>query len=274
MRENSRDLSRRELLQAAGKIGVAGSLTVAGVGGMGLLAGCGDNGGVTTSGIDSATLPWPYVKLGASDIKQIQETAHEEWFVGFCSFATFSAIISMLRIRVGDPYTGFPLQALIFGHGGTAGWGGTCGTLTGAGMALALAAGAKEGEQILNEVIQWYTQTELPIYKPDQPRVPINSLSKSDSPLCHVSVGNWMAREGVGFGSPQQMERCARLSSDVAAKSVEFLNQREDDRFAAVTKEPAGANGIPSQNNCTECHGDSVPPVPKPGGGEDLIRNY
>lgn len=269
-------LTRRELLLGAGKITVAGGITVMAGGGLGLLAGCGDASTTTTTAAktQSATLPWPYLKLETVDVKKVQETAHDNWFVGFCAFATLSGIVNLLREKVGDPYNSFPVEAITYAHGGTAGWGGTCGTLIGAGMASSLAAGPKVGEEILNEVMKWYTETDLPIYKPDNPKAELKSVSRSDSPLCHLSVGKWMKKEGVGFLSPQQMERCARLASDVAAKTVEYLNAKADSKFASANKEPAAVNGLPSQNNCTECHGTNVPPVPTPGGGESLIQSH
>lgn len=268
-------LSRRELLLGAGKITVAGGITIVAGGGLGLIAGCGDSSTTTatTAKTQNAALPWPYVKLETVDVKKVQETAHDAWFKGFCAFATLSGILTLLREKVGDPYSSFPMEAITYAHGGTAGWGGTCGTLIGAGMAASLAAGPKVGEEILNDVMKWYTDTELPIYKPDNPKAEIKSVNRSDSPLCHLSVGKWMKKEGVGFLSPQQMERCARLSSDVAAKTVEYLNAKADSKFSAANKEPVAANGLPSQNNCAECHGTNIPPVTTPGGGESLIQS-
>lgn len=273
-KEQGSVISRRELLTGAGKLTAVGGLALVAGGGIGMLAGCGSSGtGTITAAKDGAQLPWPYVKLTTADIKQIAETAHENWFSGFCAFATFSGIVTLLRQKVGEPYTSFPMEVITYAHGGTAGWGGTCGTLVGAGLATSLAAGLKVGEGILNEVMKWYTETELPIYKPDQPKAQIKSVSRSDSPLCHVSVGKWMTKEGVGFLSSQQMERCARLSSDVASKTVEYLNNEADKSFAAANREPVAVNGMPSQNNCMECHGTNIPKVPTPGGGESLIKS-
>ncbi|MHB8792240.1 MAG: C-GCAxxG-C-C family (seleno)protein [Thermoleophilia bacterium] len=268
-------LSRRDLLKGAGKFSAVGGLALVSGAGLGVLAGCesSETKTVTTSSAESATLPWPYMKLDAASIKQLQETAHGNWFKGFCAFATLSGIMTQLREKIGAPWTGYPMEAIIYGHGGTAGWGGTCGTLIGAGMAASLAAGPKIGEEIVNDVIKWYTETELPIYKPDAPKATITAVSVSNSPLCHISVGKWMKKEGVGFLSPQQMERCGRLSADVAAKTAEYLNMEVDKQFVAANKSQVTLNGMPSQNNCTDCHGTNIPAVPKPGGGESLIES-
>lgn len=274
------DLSRRELLSKGGKLAVVGAAFM--TGGSLVLSGCGSEsassttntmeGHSMTGSMSAAELPWKYVKLGPQDIKKAAEVAHENWFQGFCCFAVLSGIVTVLREKVGEPYTSFPVEAFIFAHGGTAGWGGTCGTLIGAGIAASLATGAATGEAITNQVMKYYSETELPIYKPDSPKAELKTVSRSDSPVCHLSVGKWMKKEGVGFLSAQQMERCGRLSADVATKTIEFLNANLDGKFDPGEKAPVFVKGIPTQNNCTECHGGNVPVVPQPGGGEGLLK--
>lgn len=273
--DSPKALSRRQLLINGGKVATIGGVAAASVGSLGMLAGCGSSTTETeTVSAMTADIPWPYEKFTAEDIKQAQETAHENWFTGFCTYAVLSGIVSVLKDKVGGPYEQFPVSAFNFAHGGTAGWGATCGTLIGAGIAGSLVAGSSTGEEIANEVILYYSNTELPIYKPDNPRVEIKSVSKSDTPMCHISVGRWMQKEGVGFLSPQQMERCARLSADVAGKTIELMNEYADDTLTVTEKAPAFSLGMPAQTNCTDCHGENVPPIPTPGGGEDLIGGH
>jgi len=261
--EFDQEISRRNLIKGAAVVGAA-ALTA---GGLGLVA---KAGAAKTS---SASLPWPYKKFTAAEIKEAGNIAHDNWFKGFCSYATLSGMIVILRKKVGEPYTSFPLELLTFGHGGTAGWGGTCGTLIGSGVAASLVAGPKVGEEIVNEVIAYYATTSLPIFVPDRPKAQIKSQNTSDSPLCHLSVGKWMKKEGVGFLSPQQMERCARLSADMSMKTIELLNLWADGKFKPMTKAPFMANQIPSQNDCTECHGSSVPQTSGPfGTGLNLLE--
>ena len=257
-------LSRRGLIKgAAGVAGVA-ALTM---GGLGFLS---KGEAAKTS---PATLPWPYKKFTPEEIKQAGDIAHDNWFKGFCSFATLSGIVEILRKKVGEPYTSFPMDLTTFAHGGTSGWGGTCGTLIGAGVASTLVAGPKIGEAINNEVINYYANTALPVFVPSHPKAEIKSQNISNSPVCHLSVGKWMKKEGVGFLSPQQMERCARLASDMTMKTIELLNLWADGKFEAVTKAPVFANEIPSQNNCTECHGTDIPKTSgKFATGLDLLK--
>ncbi len=271
-------LSRRGLLVGAGKLAVgAAGIAVVSSGGLTLLS------KAEAAKKNASELPWPYKKLNSKEIKKVAEIAHDNWFKGFCTYAVLSGIVDVLREKVGGPYTSFPTEAFIFAHGGTAGWGATCGTLIGSGIAASLASGHKTGEQIVNEVMVFYSDTALPIYMPDHPKADIKAKSISHTPVCHISVGKWMKEEGleegkgpegVGFLSPQQMERCGRLSADVAMKTVEFLNAWADGKFKPVHTAPVMANHIPSQNNCTACHGESIPKPGPFGTGMSLIGGH
>jgi len=155
-------------------------------------------------------------------------------------------------------YQHLPAEAFIWGHGGAVGWGTLCGTLNGAGIVTSFAAG-KEGEEILNDVIAWYSETELPIYKPVSPKTTFKSTNVSESPLCHISVGKWMKKEGVALKSPERKDRCARVAADVAFHTVTLLNKWADGKFEMENGSQSAEYGITAQNNCMECHGDDVP---------------
>lgn len=259
-------ISRRGLFKGPAEAAGIAALTM---GGLGFLS---EANAQTAANKSSATLPWPYKKFTPAEIKEVGEIAHDNWFKGFCSYAALSGVVTVLRRKVGEPYTSFPMELTTFAHGGTAGWGGTCGTLIGAGVVATLVAGPKIGEEINNEVISYYATTNLPIFVPSHPKAIIKSQNVSNTPICHISVGKWMKKEGVGFLSPQQMERCGRLAADMAMKTVELLNLWADGKFVAKTKAPVMVNEIPSQNNCPECHTTNIPKTSgKFGTGMNLI---
>jgi hypothetical protein len=237
-KEEGCNLSRRNFIGGSGKI-VAGAAVLA-AGGLGVL-----------SGAQAKTaFPWPYKKVNP---QKAGEIAYKNWYKGFCCYASASGILIPLQKMVGEPYTSLPVEAFTFGHGGTVGWGTLCGTLLGAGLATSFAAG-KEGEKIINDVIQWYTTTELPIFKPAEPKAQIKNINKSDSPLCHVSVGRWMEKEGVTFNSPGRRDRCARLSADISMKTVMLLNDWADGKYKPSHGSQVKAHDLPSQTNCDDCH--------------------
>ncbi|MEW5705622.1 MAG: C-GCAxxG-C-C family protein [Actinomycetota bacterium] len=260
-------LTRRKFLANAGSI--AAGLAI---GGSLLVAGCSQAtqtkeempkeemsskmGGMTHK------LPWPYEKL---DPDEVAELAYQNWYKGFCGYAVASAIIAPLQKKIGEPYTSIPLDALTYFHGGVVGWGTMCGTMIGAGFAASLIGGpgvGKTGEQIANEVIHYYAETELPNYTPKNPKLTTTPVkSKSDSPLCHISVGRWMKKADRGFWSPERKDRCARLSADVAVQTVKLLNELADGKFKASHELQPAIFNITAQSNCTDCHTAGVPAV-------------
>jgi hypothetical protein len=253
-------ITRRQLFPLAGKatLGAAGLAAMASTG-LGL--GCGQQEQVENQGgCEPHPWPWPYEKL---DERRVAEIAYENWYQKFCCYAVASSILLQLQEKIGEPYTTFPIESTKWGHGGAVGWGTLCGTLTAVGITTGLIAG-EDGEHILNDVINWYTVTELPTYTPASPRLSVSNLSTSSSPLCHISVGKWMEKEGVAFFSPARQERCARLSANVAMKTVELLNQWSEGKYVAGSPEQAKANQVQmaSQNNCTECHAGTAPSSP------------
>ncbi len=266
-------LSRRGLIKTIG----IGGLAMAASGGLGLLS------NVEGAGKRPSKLPWPYKKLSDAEIKRAGEIAYDSWFRGFCAYATLSGIVKTLSEKVGGPYKTFPMEAIMFAHGGTAGWGGTCGTLIGAGIGASLASGHKDAEDITNEVNYYYADTALPTFVPAKAIAykDLKATSTANSILCHISVGKWMKAEGiaedkgpegVGFLSPQQMDRCARMAANMAMKTLEFLNQWKDGKFEAKHQAPSLANHITSQNNCSDCHGDKVPAPGPFGSGVGILK--
>jgi hypothetical protein len=245
-----KDVSRRSFLKTTGiGLGVAAGALMFGTG----VAGAQTQGGIV------AEAPLPYVDL---DPEEARLRAHAAYFRSGCAYATFYAIVSMLRDNVGGPYNHIPLRMLGYGRGGAASWGTLCGTLNGAGAAINLVAPDADVNKILGELIGWYTITPFPSqesddvaaakgYKYDAKDYIAVALptSVSNSPLCHASVTNWINKSGFAASAPERAERCARLCGDVAAKAVAMLNEWKTGTFVAtfkVSEETAG---------CLSCHG-------------------
>ena len=265
--------SRRGLIKTIGM----GGLAIAASGGLGLLS------KAEAAKTKSSKLPWPYKKLSDAEINRAGEIAYNSWFKGFCAYAALSGIVQTLAEKVGGPYKTFPMEAIMFAHGGTAGWGGTCGTLIGAGIGASLVAGHKDAEDITNEVMYYYADTALPTFVPAKPIAykDLKATSTANTILCHVSVGKWMKAEGiaegtgpesVGFLSLQQIDRCARMAANMAMKTLEFLNQWKEGKFEAKNEAPSVANHITSQNNCTDCHKDNIPTPGPFGKGVGILK--
>ena len=208
--------------------------------------------------------PWTYSKL---DVESVKQRAYDAYFAGGCCYAVFEGIVGELRETVGFPYTAIPTRMATFGSGGIKGWGSTCGTLMGGGMAVTLMTSGAT----LNDMMGWYGETALPIFEPTTAAKVEGALPKSvaDSPLCHASVTNWCNAAGVSSGDPARAERCGRLCADVAGKIVEMLNAEADGTYAATYASPenvveCGAchsssgpvANVNSKMDCDSCHGD------------------
>lgn len=251
-------LSRRDILLGAGKFAVgAAGITVVSSGGLNLLS------NAEAKGEPKYPWPWPYKKLDPAKVAKI---AYEDWFNNLCTHATLLGLITALREEIGEPYISFPVGAFRFGHAGVVGHGTICGTMLGASITMGLVAGKEPGERMINDVINWYSDTELPIYKPEKihPKgADIKNASKSGTPLCHISVGRWMKKEGAKLDDPRRKDRCARLAADLAVKTVEILNKWIDSREYKPIYEPQPKVQnisfrkdlkIPGQKNCGDCH--------------------
>ncbi len=212
--------------------------------------------------------PWPYVKL---DPDKTAELAYQEWYRVFCGAAVINSVFSQLREKIGEPYKSFPSDSFVFLEGGMAGWGTVCGSNAGANIVSNVIIGPRiagpdceHGHTIGSEMMQWYSETPLPVFVPKQPRQKEKIVqTTSESPLCHVSVGKWMQKSGYALGSPERKDRCARVAASVAYKLVQDLNAWKDGKYITKANWAPGKNvGITAQQNCNECHGTNVPSAP------------
>ena len=130
--------------------------------------------------------PWPYEKL---DPAETAEIAYHEWYRVFCGAAVINSVFSQLRKKIGEPYISFPSDAFVFLEGGQVGWGTICGSPAGANIVANMIIGPRiaedsSGHQIATDIMQWYSQTALPVYVPKKPKIakkPMTTISKEPS---------------------------------------------------------------------------------------------
>mgnify|MGYP006288196599 CR=1 FL=1 len=203
---------------------------------------------------------WAYVELTP---ELVAKKAYELFPHGGCMYGVAGGIITMLDEQVGEPYRSFPLEMMRYGAGGTAGWGALCGALNGSAAIIGLLQATKQSPlkrlfggfekpawyKSVGKVFTWYEGAELPTYQPeDTGNPPHIASSVAGSVLCHVSLNNWCESSGHKALGPKRVERCRRLTADVAMKTVEVLNEGlkgtgPSDRLS------------PSVQSCNECHG-------------------
>jgi len=255
--EQRSGLSRRQWMLGTGALATTAALSHL----SGWLPSAGAAGGKTEK------WPWPYEKL---DPTITAELAYKEWYRVFCGCAVISSVFTQLREKVGEPYSSFPIDAFVFLEGGVASWGTICGSNAGANIVANLIIGpriigAVDGHLIGTDIMQWYCESALPIFEPKSPKIrePIPQTI-SESPLCHVSVGKWMAVADKPIGSPERKDRCARVTASVAYHLVELLNAWKDDDYDDEGDwTPLSVYGINAQPNCMECHAGGIPEAPR-----------
>ncbi len=232
-----KEITRREFLHKAGKtfVGVAALAAVP------TLTGCGQETQVpeaTTAAAESATaaesvtavennvtnnipaitLPLEWHEL---DKKEVQARVYEQWFkLGGCGAAVFDGFLGVLAEKYGYPYNQFPQEIGFLGHSGYT-CGSYCGALGGATLAISLFIPKDNQDDVLKELQTWYTSTVLPIYDGEYDDVHTTAPSVN----CVDSLGTWMSAAGVEERKdPRRKSRCAALSADVAAKTIEIIN--------------------------------------------------
>ncbi|SNR78274.1 C-GCAxxG-C-C family (seleno)protein [Desulfurobacterium atlanticum] len=220
------------------------------LGGAGLLI-SGVTGKVFASSKGSKKPPYPYKPI---DPAMIEKKAYDYYFKGHCAYGVFASILDTLKESVGGPYVGIPGELLEYGRGGINGWGTICGALNGAAAIIHLCC--RDWKTVVDALYKWHNETPLPIYNPENPRKYKGALgsSISTSPICHISVMKWCEKTGFAYDSKARSERCARITADVAKKTVELLNAYYYGKLKAKT-----VPGIyKTKMECTTCHNMKV----------------
>ena len=218
--------SRRDFLRTAGK-GMLGAAALTAAPSVFTTA--------LAEGAEAPAWPWTYQPLDKEEVKArvfANFSTH-----GGCCAAVASGILELLAEKYGYPYN--QINGRMFANGG-GGYGrrNLCGSLGGAFAILGLFLEGSDSGKLRNEIYAWYEAAAFPIYQPEGvAEHPVHSVAGSE--LCKDSVGNWMAASGFEFGTPERATRCACLSADVAAKTIELLNIHFGYEAAPVVEEAA-----------------------------------
>ncbi len=217
--------SRREFLRMAGK-GAVGAVALSAIPSIMKPA--------LADGVEAPAYPWTYVQV---DKDVVREHAYESFYsAGGCCAGVAAGILEVMANQYGYPYNQIPAAMFANGAGGY-GASSLCGSLGGACAVIGLFCDPKDSRAIRDELYAWYKSTAFPIYQPK-----IQSITTvSESIQCADSVGKYMAATGYAMGDDGRKARCAGVTADVAAKTIELLNIHfgYEAAPAAVVEEPA-----------------------------------
>lgn len=248
----NKNVTRKDFLLNASKAAV-GMTAVAGISSL-----------VTTATTQAKTAvtnwPWPYAQL---DPEAVRVQAHYlYWNDKDCCAGTFGAITTALANAIGDPWTSLPMEIMLYGRGGGNAWGVLCGCLNGGAALISLVTTKAQSGALINELWGWYEQADLPTSQANQVGTSGGYLvhncdlalpqNVSGSPLCHASVTEWCIHAHKKVSDTERKERCARVTGDVAAKTVELLNAFFKGTFTPTYTDPAAVTA------CLSCHGSAV----------------
>ena len=180
--------------------------------------------------------------------------AYRNYFVGGCGHGTYFALLSLLREKVGYPWTTLPDKMMVHAAAGYGGHGTLCGALGGTAVIINLVA-YKDGDslytQIVDRLFYWYAKQEFPTNKfDDMSEIPNQIKVKAVSPLCHTSLTKWMVASGATVTSNEKLERCAKVAGEVVYVTTEALNEYFAGNWTPPLWEPSDET-----EHCVACHG-------------------
>jgi hypothetical protein len=104
-------------------------------------------------------------------------------------------------------------------------------------------------EELGHELIGWYTVTPFPSAAHETyARTKDQPTTIAHSPLCHISVSNWVNRVGARVHDNDKKDRCAKLTGDTAAMAAGLLNQALEGAVVPSYKAPR------EFSHCMDCH--------------------
>jgi hypothetical protein len=201
---------------------------------------------------DVPPLPWKWFKLDPLEAGRRAYRYYPE--KGGCGSASYLSLLSLLKEKVGYPWTTLPDMMMLHAAAGYGGHGTLCGSLGGASLIINLVAYGQKDDvyrQIIDRLFYWYAEQEFPTDRfDDLSSIPGQIRVKAMSPLCHTSVSKWTLAAGEQVTSKAKKERCAKVAGEVVYTVTLALNEYFDGKWIPPAWKPS--KGI---EHCVQCHG-------------------
>ena len=236
-------VSRRNMLKQSAAFLVGGAAG-------GAVVGYADTPAAGEAAPPAPPLPWKWVTLVPLEVGR---RAYRNYPKGGCGYATYRAFLSLLKEKVGHPYTTLPDMMMIHAGSGYAGHGTLCGALGGTALIINLVAydGTSQiYKEMIDRLFYWYAEQEFPTDRFDDiSAMPGQIRAKAMSPLCHTSVSKWTLTAGTEVTSKAKIERCSKVAGEVAYITTLALNEYFAGNWTPPVWRPS--KGI---EHCISCH--------------------
>lgn len=203
-------------------------------------------------------LPWKWVELDPLEAGRRAYRFYKE--KGGCGTASYLSLLSLLKEKVGYPWTTLPDMMMAHAAAGYGGHGTLCGALGGASTIINIVTfGEKRDEyqqnnQIIDRLFWWYAEQNFPPERfDDLSPMPRQIKVKAMSPLCHTSVSKWALAAGATIKSEAKIERCAKVAGEVAYTVTRGLNEYFSGKWTPPVWKPS-----PAAEHCVKCHGPDL----------------
>ena len=211
-----------------------------------------------TGPAEAPPLPWKWVPLDPLEAGRRAYRFYKE--KGGCGTASYLSILSLLKEKVGYPWTTMPDMMMAHAAAGFGGHGTLCGALAGASTIINMVTfGEKRDEyqqnnQIVDRLFWWYADQNFPTERfDDLSPMPKQIKVKAMSPLCHTSVSKWVMEAGASIKSDAKVERCAKVAGEVAYTVTLALNEYFAGKWTPPVWKPSK-----DTEHCVRCHGPDL----------------
>jgi hypothetical protein len=204
--------------------------------------------------VGAPPLPWKWARLDPLEAGRRAYRFYKE--KGGCGTASYLSLLSLLREKVGHPWTTLPDMMMAHAAAGYGGHGTLCGALGGVSTIINMVTytgkrDEQQNNQIIDRLFWWYAEQDFPSDRFDDiSPMPKQIKVKAMSPLCHTSVSKWTVAAGASIKSDAKIERCAKVAGEVAYTVTLALNEFFDGRWTPPVWKPAKAI-----EHCVGCHG-------------------